>query len=393
MISQLALALEWGRAPILGNRPADWAVAVAVALAAALVLVIVKRLLLRRFGGRLEARAAQPPRGPAELDELVVELARHSRWLLLAFVPLYLGALALDLTARQRDLLRTATVLALLLQTATWASVGIERWVLRERRRRLASDAASATVLGALDFILRLALWVIIILLALDNLGINVTALVAGLGVGGIAIALAMQNILGDILGSLSIAIDKPFVLGDTIQIDDFIGQVEDVGLKTTRLRSLSGEQLIFANGDLLKSRIRNHQRMRQRRVVLAFGLDFRTTADQVERVPGMVRRIVESRNGVSGVRFDRAHFKGFGKTALDFEAIYYLPTSDYGAYMDEQQAINLALMRALASAGIVFALPDPAAWGAVDRPPPGSHAASPTTAAQPAPAGSPAPR
>jgi small-conductance mechanosensitive channel len=196
-------------------------------------------------------------------------------------------------------------------------------------------------------------------------------------------VALALQNILGDVLASLSIAADKPFVLGDTIQVDNFVGTVEDVGLKTTRLRSLSGEQLIFANSDLLKSRIRNLERMTDRRVVLAFGIDYRTPADQVERVPGLVRAVVEAQ---TVARLDRAHFKGFGAASLDFEVVYFLSDPDYNLYMDSQQAILLALMRALEREGIRLAQPDRTLWIAADGDLPGVPRQAGAAAGPPAP-------
>jgi small-conductance mechanosensitive channel len=382
-------ATAWQRAlstPLLGNRAADWLEAAGLTLLLLLALLLGKRLLRRRFGRAAAAPVTAAPtvaapalaapaagRGavsaaPSAAQELVSALLRRSRWALLLLPAVFVGALALELSPRVYAVLRTLTILAVLLQVALWATVGIELWMSRERRRRLEVDAASATLVGSLNFVLRLVLWVLIALLALENLGVNVTALVTGLGIGGIAIALALQNILGDVFASLSIAIDKPFVLGDNLQVDNFVGTVEDVGLKTTRLRSLSGEQLIFANGDLLKSRIRNLRRMADRRVVLAFGVDYKTPADQVEKVPALLRGIVESQ---PGVRFDRAHFKGFGQGSLDFEAVYFLADPDYNLYMDSQQAVLLALMRALEREGIRLAQPDRTLWIAAEAEPP----------------------
>jgi small-conductance mechanosensitive channel len=395
-------AATWERAlstPLLGNHAGDWLQAAGVTLLLLLAALLVKLLLRRRFlRSPPAARAPGPPRatgagpaaqaaataatpatvrsvsspaaatGSAVAPELVLALMRQTRWMLLLLPAIYVGALALDLSPHAHAVLRTLTVLAVLLQTALWATVSIELWVNRERRRRLEHDAASATLIGSLNFVLRLVLWVLIALLALENLGVNVTALVTGLGVGGIAVALALQNILGDILASLSIAIDKPFVLGDTLQVDNLVGTVEDVGLKTTRLRSLSGEQLIFANGDLLKSRIRNLRRMADRRVVLAFGVDYQTRAEQVEKIPALLRSIIEAQ---PGVRFDRAHLKGLGQSALDLEAVYFLDDPDYNLYMDSQQAILLELMRALERDGVRLAQPDRTLWIAADAEPP----------------------
>ncbi|HEV3076633.1 MAG TPA: mechanosensitive ion channel family protein [Thermoanaerobaculia bacterium] len=374
----------WERAlstPLLGNSAGDWLEALGIVALVLLTALLLKRVLGRRFARPPGAATAGSAAGAASAaQELAPELMRRTYWLLLLPPAVFLGILALAPSRHVYATLRTFAILAVLLQVALWATVGIEIWMGRVRRRRLEQDAASATLVGSFNFILRLVLWVFIVLLALDNLGVNVTALVAGLGVGGIAVALALQNILGDVLASLSIAADKPFVLGDTIQVDNFVGTVEDVGLKTTRLRSLSGEQLIFANSDLLKSRIRNLKRMTDRRVLLAFGIDYQTRADQVEKIPPLLRAIIEAQ---PGVRFDRAHLKGFGQGSLDLEAVYYLANPDYNLFMDTQEAILLALMRALEREGIRLAQPDRTLWIAAETEPPAPR--SREGAAQPA--------
>jgi small-conductance mechanosensitive channel len=170
-------------------------------------------------------------------------------------------------------------------------------------------------------------LWSIVLLLALDNLGIDVTALVTGLGIGGIAVALAAQNILGDLFASLTIVLDKPFVLKDFLIVNEFLGTVEHIGLKTTRLRSLTGEELVFSNADLLNSRIRNYGRMFERRVVCSLGVVYQTPRDKLVKIPDIIRSAVEAQEKT---RFDRAHFKDFGAYALNFEAVYYTSTSSW---------------------------------------------------------------
>jgi small-conductance mechanosensitive channel len=197
--------------------------------------------------------------------------------------------------------------------------------------------------------------WAAVLLVLLDNLGVNITTLIAGLGVGGIAVALAAQNVLGDLFSSLSIVLDKPFVVGDFIVIGEFMGSVEHVGLKTTRLRSLSGEQVVFSNTDLLNSRIRNYGRMFERRVVSKIGVTYQTPAGKLRRIPTIIRDIVEAQDKV---RFDRAHFQTFGDSALTFEFVYYVLTPEYNYYMDVQQSINLALFEQLAAEGVEFAYP-----------------------------------
>jgi small-conductance mechanosensitive channel len=204
-------------------------------------------------------------------------------------------------------------------------------------------------------FVMRLVVWTAVLLVLLDNLGVDITALVAGLGVGGIAVALAAQNILGDLFASLSIVLDKPFVVGDFIAIGEFLGSVEHVGLKTTRLRSLSGEQVVFSNADLLGSRVRNYGRMFERRVLFSLGVTYQTPPDKMRRIPVMIREIVESQDRV---RFDRAHFQGFGDFALLFEVVYYVLSREYNVHMDIQQSINMTLLERFAAEGIEFAYP-----------------------------------
>jgi len=198
-------------------------------------------------------------------------------------------------------------------------------------------------------------MWVLVLLLVLDNLGVQVTALVAGLGIGGIAIALAAQSVLGDLFASFVIVVDKPFKEGDFIIVGDLMGSVEHVGIKTTRVRSLWGEQLVFSNSDLTSSRIRNFGLMQQRRILFSVGVTYDTAPDAVERIPEMIREAVESQELT---RFDRAHFSGYGDSSLDMEVVYYVLSGDYNVYMDIQQGINLALLRRFTDEGIDFAFP-----------------------------------
>jgi small-conductance mechanosensitive channel len=206
-----------------------------------------------------------------------------------------------------------------------------------------------------LAFVGRVAVWSIVLLVLLDNLGVDITTLVAGLGVGGVAVALAAQNILGDLFASLSIVLDRPFVVGDFLNVGDFLGTVEKVGIKTTRIRSLSGEQLIFANNDLLGSRIRNYGRMQQRRVVFSIGVTYQTPPEKLAAISDMLREAVEAQQDV---RFDRAHFAKYGDFALIYEIVYYCLSADYNRYMDVQQAINIRIYERLAEAGVEFAYP-----------------------------------
>ena len=202
---------------------------------------------------------------------------------------------------------------------------------------------------------LPLKAWTVILFLVLDNLGINITTLVAGLGIGGIAIALAAQNILGDIFNSVVILVDKPFEVGDFIIVGNEMGVVEKIGIKTTRVRSLFGEQVVFTNSDLIGSRIKNYKRMQERRITFQIGVTYQTSAEKLEQIPGMIKEIVAA---IDKTRFDRSHFKGYGDFSLNFETVYYVLSGDYNLFMDIQQAINLALFRKFEDKGIVFAYP-----------------------------------
>jgi small-conductance mechanosensitive channel len=216
-------------------------------------------------------------------------------------------------------------------------------------------NAKVLETLPVLTIVSKFVLFTIILLLALDNLGFNVSTLVASLGIGGIAIALALQNVLGDLFASLSIVLDKPFKVGDFIILDNYLGSIEKIGLKSTHIRSLGGEQIICSNTDLLKSRIRNYQRMDQRRVVFEFGIIYQTSNEILHSIAERVKKII---NNIERTRFDRAHFKNFGDSSLNFEVVYYVLSPDFNIYMDIQQSINLELHRQFEKDGIDFAYP-----------------------------------
>lgn len=333
---------------LLGNSLTTWLVALGTVVAVLMLVALVKWFILHRL-------SVLTRRTETVFDDSLIEMVRRTRLALLLFPALYLGSQSLTLPEKATDILEGVAALALLIQVGFWGVALLEFWIGHYKRRTLETDAASATTLGAMSFVGKLVLWSVVLLMALDNLGIEVTALVAGLGVGGIAVALAVQSILGDLFASLSIVIDKPFVLGDFIVVDQYVGTVEHIGLKTTRIRSLGGEQIVFANSDLLGTRVRNYKRMRERRIVFTFGVVYQTPAEKLERIPGMVREIVEQREHA---RFDRAHFIEFGDSAYTYEVVYWMLNPDFALYRDTQQEINLELVRAFAREGIEFAYP-----------------------------------
>jgi small-conductance mechanosensitive channel len=203
--------------------------------------------------------------------------------------------------------------------------------------------------------VLKVVIWGIGLTFLLDNLGFKISTVIAGLGIGGVAIALAAQTILGDLFNYFAIFFDRPFVVGDFIIVGDFLGAVEHIGIKTTRIRSLGGEQLVFSNSDLTSSRIRNYKRMEKRRVVFRLGVTYQTSLEQIKEIPGIITNIIKS---VNDTVFDRAHFFSYGDFSLVFEVVYYVLSGDYNKYMDIQQEINFAIKNEFEKRGIEFAYP-----------------------------------
>ena len=333
---------------VFGNSVLQWGLAAATLLLSLLVL----RLARRIAGKRLEAFSRKTA---TRWDDLLARVINGTASLFLLVVALFLGSLFLQVPDRARVVIHSVVIIALLIQAGIWLGIVVRALLEDYHQRLLKTNPAAATTVNAMGFLARFVIWSVVVLLALDNLGIDVTALVAGLGIGGVAVALAVQNVLGDLFASLSIILDKPFVIGDFLIIDDFLGAVEHVGLKTTRVRSLSGEQLIFSNSDLLNSRIRNYGRMFERRVVFSIGVTYDTPREKLERIPGMIRAAIEAQDKT---RFDRSHFHKYGDYALLFETVYYVLEPDYNLYMDIQQAINLAIHKAFEEQHIEFAYP-----------------------------------
>lgn len=344
----MSLNLDILHRVILGNTLLQWLIAAAVLVAGFTLLWMVTRFA----GRRLTAVAA---RTETRLDDIVSGMINRTGTLFLFVAVLFLALQFLELPARVRSLGHSLFIIALLVQGGIWLGVVAHSLLDQYRRRTVTKNPGAATTINALGYLVRLVIWVVVILMALDNLGINVSALVAGLGIGGVAVALAVQNILGDLFASLSIILDKPFVIGDFLVIGEYMGSVEYVGLKTTRVRSLSGEQLVLSNSDLLKSRIRNYGRMYERRVVFSIGVTYDTPREQLKRIPGMIRAAVEAQDKT---RFDRSHFMKYGDYALQFETVYYVLSPDYNVYMDIQQAIYLKIHEDFEQQHIEFAFP-----------------------------------
>ncbi len=333
----------------LGNTTRDWLIALAVSGGIFGAYQIAKGLTLQRL-------SEWAKKTETDWDDFFVELVSRTRpWVLAVFCALA-GALSLKAPPpKLLSVLRALGWLSLAIQFGFWGNAFLRRWVERLSRKDGSPQPIEKTAFGMAELIGRIVLWSILLLAALDNLGVDITSLVAGLGVGGVAVALAVQNILGDVLCSVSIFLDKPFEIGDFIVVGDKMGTVERIGIKTTRLRSLGGEQLVFPNSQLVGGIVQNFKRMEERRVVFSLGVTYETPAKKLEQLPGIIREILA---GEKGIRIDRIHFKSYGDFALIFEIVYYVLSADYNAYMDIQQRINFSLFSRFEKEGISFAYP-----------------------------------
>jgi small-conductance mechanosensitive channel len=335
------------RYSFLGNSVEEWGAAAVVMTAAVVALYLVKCLAVRRL-------AMIADRTHTAIDDWLVRALRKT-WLLTIVVGgAWLGCQMLDLPPKQQTWMWRITATTLLFQGAVWGDSLVRSWRGHYRARN--ENGASATSAAIIDFVLRMVVWIVFTLMVLDNLGFNITTLVASLGISGIAVALAVQNILGDLFASLSIVLDKPFVVGDFIIVDDKLGSVEYIGLKTTRLRGLGGDQIIFSNGDILRARILNQTRMQTRRAAFILRVRHGTSEEQLREIPQILKEAVLTQEETA--TFERSHFSGLGEWSFDFETVYWIKSPDYFVFMDTQQAIYLRVVGALAARGIELAIP-----------------------------------
>ena len=289
-----------------------------------------------------------------DIDDLVLYAIKKNLMPLLYYGVLYASITRLNLHLFIDNALYVAGVALAVFYGAKLLVSLILFFIRRYWRNKGVEDEKSNTIV-LLGTIIKVMIWSIALIILLDNLGVKISGLIAGLGIGGVAIAFAAQAILGDVFNYFTIFFDRPFEIGDFIIVDQYLGVVEHIGIKSTRIRSLSGEQLVFSNTDLTGSRLRNYKKMYERRVSFEFGVTYQTTAAKLEKIPGVVQEIVEN---IDETRFGRAHFVSFGDFSLVFEVVFYVLSSDYAKYRDIQQEVNLQLKRRLEKMGIEFAFP-----------------------------------
>jgi small-conductance mechanosensitive channel len=326
--------IEAAQRLLLGNSLMDWVAAGIVAVAVWSALWILRRYTASRYRKYSAAEHPTPIR-------LIVYLVGNTTQLFFFAVALYAAQGNVTLPDRIERGLDHFVLILILVQVGLWAGRTL-RFYLELKERERGADRVFAGSLDIINFIARLVLWSILILVALSNLGVNITALLAGLGVGGVAVALALQNVLGDLFASLSIALDKPFVVGDSLAVDTFAGKVEHIGIKSTRLRSETGEQIILSNADILKSRVRNFGRAQELRALATIRVSYETPSDKLREIPKLLESVVREQ---PNSRFERCHLKVLGESALHFELSYFVQQPAVNSLLDLQHTVNLAII------------------------------------------------
>lgn len=330
-----------------GNTIINWLITAGIILGGIAFLRLIKSFVLS-FLKKWSQKTTN------SFDDLLVSMVEKSLIPFLYIMAIYMGIHWLELSARASSFLRTILLLLSTFFILKSLTAALQYFILSFLKSRGDGDNKQKEVRGIL-IIGKAIIWILGIVFLLDNMGYNISTIIAGLGIGGIAIALAAQTILGDLFSYFVILFDKPFEIGDFIIVDDKMGVVENIGIKTTRLRNLAGEQLICSNKDLTDSRIHNYKRMEKRRVILKLGVTYQTAPEILESIPAIIKKIITGREEVV---FDRAHFSGFGDFSLNFETVYYILSSDYNLFMDKQQAINFKIYSIFEHEKISFAFP-----------------------------------
>jgi small-conductance mechanosensitive channel len=339
--------MQWWERIFLGNTLLNWFIAIGIIVVSWAVIRIARVVLLKRFK-KFSAHTH------TTIDDFIVQLAEGALLPALYLGGLYAGITYLTLNAQVDKLLHVAVMVVvtfIIIKTITSSL----NYLINHALGHSKEDVEKRKQVRGIIIIVNVVLWILALVFLINNLGYNITSVITGLGIGGVAIALASQNILGDLFNYFVIFFDKPFEIDDFIIVDDKMGSVEYIGVKSTRIRTLSGEQLICSNTNLVNARIHNYKRMEKRRVSFNLGVVYTTPPDKVQKIPGMIKAIIEAQDTTT---FDRAHFSAFGQFSLTFEVVYFILSPDYNLYMDRQQAIYLAILNAFKKEGIQFALP-----------------------------------
>lgn len=328
-----------------GNTALDYVIGFLFFLALVILFKAIQKFTLEHLANFAQKTAT-------ELDDILVKVAGSMKLPFVLFVSAYLASRSLARSSFTEKTLTAVLVLWITYQVIVAVEIFVDHFIAKREKE---SGSGNAAAMHLASVIVKTIVWIFALLTALSNLGINVTSLVAGLGIGGIAIALAAQNILGDLFSSFAIYLDRPFVVGETIKIGELVGTVEKIGMKTTRVRALSGEEIVFPNKDIVSAQIHNFAKIKERRIALNLNVTHETDDKKLAQIPQWIRKIIENE---PNVRFDRSHFKEIGEFALKFETIYFVNSPDYVIYMNAQQNINLAIREKFKKEKVTVAYP-----------------------------------
>lgn len=334
---------------LFGNTLREWLTAALIFFAIWFGLWLLRKLIASRY----ERYSSVKTRNLAFV-RLLTYLAGRTKPFLFIAIALDVAEEWLTLPPRVAHAVTNVGLVLILMQVGLWAGSAV-RFYLETKEAERGADQVFAGSLDIIRFVTGMLIWSLLVLVALDNFGVNITALLAGLGVGGVAVALALQNVLGDLFASLSIALDKPFVVGDSLTIDTYVGKVEHIGIKTTRLRSESGEQIILSNADILKSRVRNNGRAPEMRILIGLRVVYGTPLDKVKALPKVLEGIVREQETA---RFERCHLKTLGDSSLNYELSYFVRQPSVNPLLDLQQTVNFRILEECRRLGIEFAYP-----------------------------------
>lgn len=323
-----------------------------VLCALAFLLAGTLKLFLNIAAKRLKVMAE---RTEGKWDDLIVEMLFEIKFLVVFIWMLNLLAHAYGVSGKLQNTLEYIVILASIGQVGFWGFSLIKYWRSEFLDKKMSQDTSSAAALGLVYIFVQIMFILTLALIGLSNLGVDIGALLAGLGVGGIAVALAAQNVLGDLLASLSIVLDKPFIIGDFIEVGTEKGTVVHIGIKTTRVRSANGEEIVFSNKDLLESRIKNFKLLQERRVVQIFGVTYSTTPDKMRKIPAWIREIT---NAYKELRFERCHLSELAAYSINFELVIWVLSPDYTTHMDLKERLLLDIFNKFQTENIDFAFP-----------------------------------
>ncbi len=337
----------WNRI-LFGNPLSDWAIAIGIIVASFALIKILRGPVLKKL-----KKWSQETK--ITFDDFIVMAIEKSVIPFLYFAAIFAAFDYLTFNTRTTNIINVAKLFILTYFILKLITSAIQYSIFSFLEKQENSDIKKKQA-RSLIIILKGVVWILALVFLVNNLGYNVTTIITGLGIGGIAVALAAQAVLGDFFSYFVIFFDRPFEIGDFIIVDDkVIGAIEYIGIKTTRIRAISGEQIVCSNKDLTDSRVHNYKKMMRRRVVFSIGVIYQTTAEQMKKIPGIIKSIIESTENAT---FDRSHFSAFGDFSMNFETVYFIESPDYNMYMDAQQEIYLEILQTFEKEKIEFAYP-----------------------------------